>query len=194
MTSPSASSDCVCDQCLSPTAAGRLSALTAITQCDGWRSGGVSGGEEEEGKNRRDWLGPLGLVQGKRAPPGGWGVRSGGGPGMNVLDGRPDRSRRQPIRYSRRKRTRRQEEEEANPTWGNWFIFTGRIHHRLGLMYQRLSAGSFSANSSSHHAKMLKLIEKKGHKGNWATAWTYLAEWRAKWIWRWVMEQSDAVE
>lgn len=54
MASPSAPSDCVCDQCLSPTAAGRLPALMAITQCDGWRDGGRSGGAAKRQKRKKN--------------------------------------------------------------------------------------------------------------------------------------------
>lgn len=49
MAVPSAQSDCVCDQCLSQTAAGWLPALMAITQSDGWSDGVKSGGEKKRG-------------------------------------------------------------------------------------------------------------------------------------------------
>lgn len=98
MASPSAPSDCVCDQCLSPTAAGRLPALMAISQCDGWRDGGRSGGAEKRQKRKKKrgkggrkkrrggaWReamdGRLGPERGEEGAP--WRLRceTGGGPG-----------------------------------------------------------------------------------------------------------------
>lgn len=56
MAVPSAQSDCVCDQCLSQTAAGWLPALMAITQSDGWRDGQRGRwGENAKGTRKEEW-------------------------------------------------------------------------------------------------------------------------------------------